>query len=114
MVNIVKVPLQVSCTHLSRVKLGEAMVVKFSVKNISDEVLVVWVGMGAEIDLKDKEAQSFLMAGESMSQVNLMPFVDEYTFTYTFVPMKLGMLDLPNFSVSKLKPERGKLPQSDD
>ena len=41
------------------------MVVKFSVKNISDEVLVVWVGMGAEIDLKDPV--SFLMAGESMS-----------------------------------------------
>lgn len=81
------------------------MIVRFTISNISDDVLPIWVSMGAEI--KKDDPISFLIAGESMSQVTLMPWTEPYTFTYTFVPTKLGMLSLPNFSISKTKPERG-------
>lgn len=43
----------------------------------------------------------------------MMPWTDPYTFTYTFVPIELGILSLPNFSISKVKPERGAFQQSD-
>lgn len=64
-INLVKVPFKVSCTHPSRAKIGEPIIVKFTVRNISEDVLPIWVSMGAEI--KKDDHISFLIAGESMS-----------------------------------------------
>lgn len=74
--------------------------------NLSAEVLAVWVSIGAEVG--GNENQSFLIAGESVTQISLMPFTTAYSFQYTFVPTQLGMLDLPGFNVSRARPERGK------
>lgn len=107
-----KVPLQVSCTHQSKVKLGEPMLCRFSVKNISEEVLQIYVSMGS--DIGQAEQPAFLIAGESVSKVDLMPFADPYTFTFTFVPLRLGMLELPNFAISKKPPVKGLMHQTDE
>jgi hypothetical protein len=42
-----------------------------------------------------------LVAGELASSVELMPWSDSYTFTFTIVPMKLGIQHLPQFSISR-------------
>ena len=44
-----------------------------------------------------------MVAGELISQVDLMPN-QQYTFKYRVIPMKLGMVELPPFSVSKKHP----------
>jgi hypothetical protein len=41
------------------------MIVRFTIKNISEEVLSIWVSMGAEI--KRDDPLTFMIAGESMS-----------------------------------------------
>ena len=66
------------------------MLCKYVIKNITEEVLYVNVSIGVEQD-----QSNFLIAGESQSKVDLMPWADNYTFTYTFIPIKLGMLELP-------------------
>lgn len=40
-----------------------------------------------------------------VSSVDLMPG-QEYKFTYKVIPLKLGMLELPRFSISKRHPEK--------
>jgi hypothetical protein len=44
------------------------------------------------------------VAGEQASNVNFMPYQD-YEFIYNMVPMQLGVLDLPAFSISKYGPK---------
>lgn len=44
-----------------------------------------------------------MMAGETVSLVDLMPWQD-YTFVYQFIPLKLGVLELPTFSISRKPP----------
>lgn len=83
------------------------MLCKFSVKNISEEIMQVYVSVGSDIGQADQPA--FLVAGEAVSKVELMPWADPYIFTYTFVPMKLGVLELPSFGISKKAPIKGLL-----
>lgn len=49
------------------------------------------------------DKRDFLVAGEIQSEVELMPG-EEYTFTYNLVPLKLGQLELPRFSLSRASP----------
>ena len=78
------------------------MMCKYHVKNLTEEILSVYVSIGIEIG--PNEQPSFLVAGETVTKIEIMPSNEVYTFTYTFVPLKLGMLDLPNFTISKLRP----------
>ena len=41
------------------------------------------------------ERPNFLVAGELFTSVDFMPLSESYTFTYTVVPMKLGIQNLP-------------------
>ena len=68
--------LQVSCEHQSRQKIGKPIVCKFYVKNISSDVLSIFVSMG--YDQGKEEAPTFLQAGESCTQVELLPYNDAY------------------------------------
>lgn len=65
----------------------------------------MFVSMGYELGVA--EPATFLQAGESCAKVDLMPFSDAYSFTFTFVPLKLGMLQLPQLAISKKQPTRG-------
>ena len=47
------------------------------------------------------ERPNYLVAGELFTNVDFMPLSDSYTFTYTVVPMKLGIQNLPQFSISR-------------
>ena len=78
---------------VSKCRVGQPVLCKFFIKNISEEVHSVYVSMGYEVG-KD-ERSDFLQAGESCTKVDLMPFSDVYPFTFTFVPLKLGILQLP-------------------
>lgn len=55
-----------------------------------------------------------MIAGETVSKVDLMPFSDTYTFTYTFVPLQLGILELPHFGISRKPPSTLKQGQFDE
>jgi len=46
-------------------------------------------------------APNYLIAGELLTNVDLMPLSDSYTFAYTIVPLKLGIQNLPQFSISR-------------
>jgi len=42
----------------------------------------------------------FMVSGELKSFINLMPFDDSiYTLSYTMVPLKLGVLELPCLTI---------------
>ena len=110
-ISLVRVPLKVTSQHTSRARIGEPFTARYYVENLSDEVLSIWTSIGADQNLT--ENQNFLVAGEAMSQVSLMPYTDPYCFQFTFVPTQLGMLDLPSFSISRARPERGKVGHSD-
>jgi hypothetical protein len=45
-----KVPFKVNCIHISKVRLGEPMLCKYVIKNITEEVLYVHVSIGVEQD----------------------------------------------------------------
>ena len=73
--------------------MGRALTVAYIVTNrmpFPDKVYI-------SLDCKETKC---LVAGELASTVELMPGA-EYTFKYNVIPLQLGMLDLPPFSVSK-------------
>lgn len=73
-VNLVRTPLSVSCSHLSRGMLGTPMLCKYFVTNISEDVQSVYVTMGAEMG----DQPAFLIAGETVTKVDLMPYSEQY------------------------------------
>lgn len=92
-----KVPLHVKCAYDKKVKLGRTVTVTYTVTNSLTTLKKVYVSMFNEKDT------NCLVAGEIISSVDLMPG-QEYNFVYNVIPLKLGMLDLPPFSVSTKHP----------
>lgn len=97
-----KAPIKVTIQHPNRTKLNEPFQVKFTVQNTSEEVFPVQVTYGAENWAMPRgNVPSYLIAGELLTNIDLMPLSDSYTFAYTIVPLKLGIQNLPQFSISR-------------
>jgi len=81
---------------------NEPFQVKFIVQNTSEEVFPVLVTFGAESWAASRsDRPNFLVAGELITNLDFMPLSESYTFTYTVIPMRLGIQSLPQFSISR-------------
>ena len=91
-----KIPIKVFCHHNSKAKLGEPFLCQFKLRNISEDVLSVYVSLGTEYSgMGQVDQPPFLIGGQSVCKIDLYPRADKYVFKYTLVPMKLGILELP-------------------
>jgi hypothetical protein len=92
--NTIRPPVLVTCSFKERAIIGKHFTLTFTVVNtIPNKILQTYVSMNCE-------RSEFLFAGEMQSEVDLMP-LEEYKFVYNVVPFKLGMLELPKFSISR-------------
>lgn len=102
---LVDVPLKVRITNendLNKLTVYQAVPLNFEVTNQSDNVI--------ECELSIEECEDFYIGGELKTYLPLMP-QEQYIFTYNVIPLQIGRLSMPKFSIIELvdSNERGAL-----
>ena len=94
---LVDIPLKVRITNDRDLNKGltlyQPVPLNFEVTNQSDNVI--------ECELNIEECEDFYIGGELKTYLPLMPR-EKYVFTYNVIPLQIGRLAMPKFSIMEL------------
>ena len=94
---LVDIPLKVRITNDRDLNKGltvyQPVPLNIEVKNQSDNVI--------ECELNIEECEDFYIGGELKTYLPLMPR-EKYVFTYNVIPLQIGRLAMPKFSIMEL------------